>query len=121
MTTLMGRIKMYILTYMYNYVLWPVCFLTARLPSTEAVIQLIFSPVSSLIDWHYHPARRNISWFTWLGEAFITILVLGLIALFTIGVILAVIGHFGVMFGYNKEPYAILNFLLEYIIVAFTL
>ena len=120
MTTLMGRIKMYILTYMYNYVLWPVRDLIDRLLSIgQEVIQFIIhrNPVSSLINWHYHPARRNISWFTWLAEAFITIECMVVYAFIGPGIIVGFIMCLGWVFGYwSKDVYAIIDSIIEYIL-----
>ena len=119
MANLMGRIKMHILTYMYNYVLWPVRDHIDRLLSIgQEVIQFIIhrNPVSSLINWHYHPARRNISWFTWLAEAFITILCMVVYAFIGPGIIVGFIMCLGWVFGYwSKDVKAIIDSIIEYI------
>ena len=119
MATIMGRIKMYILTYMYNYVLWPVRDHMERLLSIgQEVIQFIIyrNPISSLINWHYHPARRNISWFTWFAEAFITIECMVVGAFIVPGMIVVSIVYLGWIFGFwAKDIKAILDSIIEYI------
>lgn len=119
MANLMGRIKMHILTYMYNYVLWPVRDHIDRLLSIgQEVIQFIIhrNPVTSLINWHYHPARRNISWFTWLAEAFITILCMVVYAFIGPGIIVGFIMCLGWVIGYwSKDVKAIIDSIIEYI------
>ena len=89
MATLIPRLIQYVLHFI-QYVLWSVYNLILNLilnliGGLPSIIQFIMhrNPVSSLINWHYHPARRNISWFNWLAEAFITILFIG-VAIFVL-------------------------------------
>ena len=105
----------YVIHYVLQYVLRPVCDLIARLIE---VIQFIIhrNPVSSLINWHYHPARRNSSWFTWLADVFITLVCMVVGAFIVPGIIVTSIVYLGCVFGFwSKDAKAIIDSIIEYI------